>query len=122
MVRDEAGRILFVRHTYGDRDAWELPGGGVHRDEDDVAAARREAREELGIDLDRWRELGAIDGVWHGARLHLACLVADWPGGVAPDRDPVEIAEVGWFALDDPPRPLGPVAADALPVLAELRG
>ncbi|HEU4571405.1 MAG TPA: hypothetical protein VFR93_01865, partial [Candidatus Limnocylindrales bacterium] len=27
VVSDGRGRILLVRHTYGDRRAWELPGG-----------------------------------------------------------------------------------------------
>ncbi len=54
------GRILFIRHTYGDRALWDLPGGGVHRGEAPQVAARREALEELGVDL-QWRRLGEVE-------------------------------------------------------------
>src|SRR5580658_5184610 len=50
--------VLLVRHTYGNRNAWELPGGAVKRGEKPVDAARREMREELSLAIDDWVELG----------------------------------------------------------------
>ena len=46
-ARDEAGRIMLVRHTY--LDGWWLPGGGVDRGETIQDAAVRELREETGL-------------------------------------------------------------------------
>lgn len=117
VVCDRDGRALFVRHSYGNRDAWELPGGGAHLREAPVAAARREAREELGVDLASWRPLGRIDGVWMGSRLRLDCFAADWPDGARLEPDPVELSAVAWFPLADPPAPLGAVTRAALSVL-----
>ena len=54
--RDDRDRVLFVRHTYGDRTPWEMPGGGLRRGEAPEAAVRREMREELGIELVELRE------------------------------------------------------------------
>ena len=45
----------------------------------------------------------------------LTIFAADWPGGPVR-KDPVEIAVAEWFALDDPPSPLGPTTAAALDV------
>jgi len=55
------GRILLVRPSYRD-DTWELPGGGLEAGEDPLAAATRETKEELGIDLTPGRLL-VIDWV-----------------------------------------------------------
>ena len=107
VLRDRDGRVLFVRHTYGDRDAWELPGGGARRHEDAASAARREAREELGVDVEPWRELGTVETGRARARLTLTALGAAWPEGSELDLDPVEIAAASWFDPAEPPRPLG---------------
>lgn len=44
---NEQGKILLVRHTYG--EGWFLPGGKTGRNEKDEDALKRELREELGI-------------------------------------------------------------------------
>ena len=115
LLRDESGRALFVRHHYGDRDRWELPGGGAHRGEPLAETARREAWEELGADVERWDEVGTAAIHWSGRDESLTIFAADWPGGPVR-KDPVEIAVAEWFALDDPPSPLGPTTAAALDV------
>lgn len=43
-------RVLFVRHSY--REGYFLPGGNAHRKECLRDAARRELREETGIDAE----------------------------------------------------------------------
>jgi putative (di)nucleoside polyphosphate hydrolase len=42
------GRVLMARRR-GSADAWQMPQGGVHEDEDLEAAARRELAEEVGV-------------------------------------------------------------------------
>lgn len=113
---DEEGRAVFVRHTYGDRRAWELPGGGARRGEPPVEAARREAWEELGVDVAEWDELCVVTGEWYDKVEELTVFRATWPGGRIR-RDPVEIATAEWFALSAPPAPLGPTTVAALRVV-----
>lgn len=67
LMVDELGRVLLVEPTY--KPGWEVPGGMAERDESPRAAARREVKEELGLDM----EIGRL-------------LVLDWvPPGRRPD-------------------------------------
>ena len=58
-VLTDGDQVLLVRHTYGSR-LWDLPGGGRHRGERPIDAARREMHEELGLEIDDWRALGRL--------------------------------------------------------------
>jgi 8-oxo-dGTP pyrophosphatase MutT (NUDIX family) len=91
--------VLLVRHTYGPPGRWELPGGGVKRGEEPAAAARREAREELGVDIADWRPLGDLFERIDGKRDTLWCFAAP-PGDHAIVTDAAEIAEARWFRRD----------------------
>jgi 8-oxo-dGTP pyrophosphatase MutT (NUDIX family) len=101
----ERDRVLLVRHTYGPQRRWELPGGGIKRAEEPRAAARRETREELGVDIDDWRPLGDLFERIDGKRDTLWCFSA-----AVGDReivtDGAEIAEARWF-------PRGALPADS---------
>jgi len=96
------GELLLVRHSYGPRDRWTVPGGGVHRREQLVHAAAREMAEELGLRDLHWHDLGLTTmrsdhglstvGVMHAE-------LADR----ALRPDPVEIAEARWFGPEELP-------------------
>lgn len=55
ILRDEHGRVVVEKPNY--RDHWLLPGGGVEPGEDPRDCARREVREELGLDIEVGRML-----------------------------------------------------------------
>ena len=119
IVRD-GERVLFVRHTYGDRAAWELPGGSLRADERPEAAVRREMREELGVDLGVVREVGRVDVSGNHKRTTLFCFEADL-GGAPVRLDPGELADGRWAAPDAPPQPLGADAATLLRLVGARR-
>jgi 8-oxo-dGTP diphosphatase len=48
LFRDHRSRVLLVKPSY--KAGWEIPGGYVEPGESPKQAARREVREELGID------------------------------------------------------------------------
>jgi 8-oxo-dGTP pyrophosphatase MutT (NUDIX family) len=100
-------QVLLVRHTYGRRHVWYLPGGGVHRGEPPLRAAAREMEEELGLrDLDL-RELATFETRLERIAVRLTCVQAEIADPAQVRIEPVEIAQVGWFARDRLPTPLG---------------
>jgi 8-oxo-dGTP pyrophosphatase MutT (NUDIX family) len=49
LIERADGRLLFIRHLY--RHRWGVPGGLLQRHEIPADAARREVREEIGVDI-----------------------------------------------------------------------
>lgn len=99
-VLTDGERVLLVRHTYGPRE-WDLPGGGIKREESPADAARREMHEELGISAD-WVALGEVFAVMHHRSGSLHCFQAEVRNrGVTLDLG--ELATAGWFAPNELP-------------------
>lgn len=118
LVRDAAGRVALVRHSY--IDGWYLPGGGVEKRESPETAIRRELREEVALDAV---EITGLVGIYHDVAQAKDDHVVVFAATVSdPARlraaDPNEIAEAGWFAPDALPAGATPATrrriADAL--------
>ena len=111
------GRLLLLRRSIEPwRGAWCAPGGFCDEGEDVAAAAIREAREEAGLEIELTGYLGQwvdeyVAGTDEGDDPAYCCVAyfhARVVGHPAPRADGVEMAELGWFAPDDLPRPLAP--------------
>ena len=84
-----------VRHSYGNREVWHVPGGGYRaRAEAADAAARREIREELGLEVSALTHLGEYRSERFGNR-DTAQIFATLVEG-AEVRPSPEIAEYRW--------------------------
>ena len=94
--------VLLVRHTYGRRGEWDLPGGFINDGEAPQDAVLRELSEEVGLDAERPVALGAILLRSSGRRDTVHCFAADaaadGDGSLAVDEG--EIAQARWFAHD----------------------
>ena len=98
------GKVLLVRHTY--LDGWFMPGGGVKRGETLDQAARREAREEVGAQLNEISLIGAYSHFLEWKSDHnVLFFSSDFTSDGSHDR---EIAEVRFFPLDKLPENLYP--------------
>jgi 8-oxo-dGTP diphosphatase len=83
ILRDDLGRVLLVHPTY--KPGWDTPGGMVEANEPPDAAAGRELREELGLDIAIGRPL-VIDWVPpHGPWDDMVAFVFD-AGTLAADQ------------------------------------
>jgi 8-oxo-dGTP pyrophosphatase MutT (NUDIX family) len=103
VVLDPHDRVLLVgQHRYTlDAYSWEIPEGGVPAGESPLDGARRELREETGVEADGWREL---------VRFHLSNSISD-EGGVlfaaratshgVPSPEPSEDLAIRWLPFED---------------------
>ncbi|NOX61133.1 MAG: NUDIX domain-containing protein [Chloroflexi bacterium] len=112
IVQDEQGRVLFVRHSYGDR-CWFLPGGGGAGDESADESMRREMREETGLEVEITRLVGVYLWTEMYKRDHIFVFECKSVGGKLRIQRG-EIDEYGWFWPDEPPEPLNPGTRAAL--------
>ncbi|MEY2420881.1 MAG: hypothetical protein QOI95_948 [Acidimicrobiaceae bacterium] len=91
------GRVLLIRHLY--RQRWGIPGGLLERGELPTDAARREVREEVGIDVELIGE-PAVNVDAEPRRIDIAFrarLVDDADADrVRPSS--VEVLEARWFS------------------------
>jgi ADP-ribose pyrophosphatase YjhB (NUDIX family) len=106
---DEAGRVLLVRHA-GHDDGWGVLGGAVEPGESPAAAAVREAREEIGVDVQLVRLLDVLGGpdyeVSYPNGDRVAYVTAVYEARVlagSPVADDSELSDLAWFEAGDLP-------------------
>ena len=102
MMQD--GKVLLVRHTY--LEGWFMPGGGVKRNETLDQAARREAHEEVGAQLNEISLMGAYTHFLEWKSDHNILFFSD--DFTLNGRHDREIAEARFFPLDNLPDNLYP--------------
>ncbi len=96
-------RIILVRRH--DNGKWGLPGGIVDWGEDIPQAAKREIKEETGLDLVKIRRLvGVYSAPDRDPRIHSICIVLEAEvDGTMGVRDTLEISEVAAFEPSEIP-------------------
>jgi ADP-ribose pyrophosphatase len=89
---DDEGRVYLVRqfrYALGG-ESLEVAGGGVEDGEEPLAAARRELREELGLEAGEWIEQGEIRLATEMLQAPVHLYVAKGLRFTEPDRDGTE--------------------------------
>ncbi|MEE6209378.1 NUDIX hydrolase [Salarchaeum sp. III] len=105
-VRDPDDRLVFVRNRWS--DGWVLPGGAVEPGETPAGAARREVREETGLDPVLGDVLVVLDQTYVSAATGETAFTAEYvvydarADGPIPDADTLgvdedEIEAARWF-------------------------
>jgi ADP-ribose pyrophosphatase YjhB (NUDIX family) len=99
-------RVLLIRRAKPPRAGeWSLPGGVQELGEGVIEAARREVREETGLELVRVEFLTVVDSIGRDrqGRVHWHYTLIDVWGEAAPGeaRAGDDAAELAWFGLDE---------------------
>jgi len=119
LLEDGEGRILLQKR--GDCHQWGYHGGSVELDEVVEEAARRELREETGLNAHTL----TLFGVFSGPEMHFVYpngdevsnidhvyLCTDWSG--TPRPQPGEVEELRFFRWDELPEDIAPMNVLAL--------
>ena len=113
--------LLRWRDPVDRREVWEPPGGGLERGESWLDAARRELREEAGLEAERLTGplMVARDYRWAGRHVVTrdAIFMARWRARpvVTPEADP-ELVGFDWVPLERLGA-VGPLEPPELPAL-----
>lgn len=96
------GKILVVRQTYSPL-TWTFPGGGVKKNESNLAAVKRECLEEVGIELLNPGYVGELHFDTEYKKDTVSMYREDATSDFIGKIQRLEIVEAGWFNLDDLP-------------------
>ena|SRR5215204_6032070 len=99
--RDE--KVLLLDHHLRPGSGWGIPGGFIEHGEQPEAAARRELREETGIELENLKMLRV-----RTINRHIEFLFRAESDETAEVKSR-EIKSLGWFAVDAMPADLSPL-------------
>jgi ADP-ribose pyrophosphatase YjhB (NUDIX family) len=118
LIVDEQNRLLLMKRS--DSGCWGPPGGAVELGEVVEMAARREVREETGLELNEMSLFGVFSGPElfyrypNGDEVYnvtITYLVRDWYGEIRLNG---EHTDWRWFALEDIPENISPPIKPAI--------
>lgn len=109
IVLYEEGKFLLTQRRADEDDdpefdkKWQFPGGGIEIGEHIKDLVKREAKEELGIEIDLKRTLAVADVFshkedWHRLSMAFLCKREDPTQPIVVNK---ESYTYGWFTLDD---------------------
>jgi len=108
-LREKTLHVLLIRRgAWPFAGQWAIPGGFVRMDESLEDAARRELREETGVDEGRLEQLRSFGDVGRDPRMRI--ITVAYTALISSEQVTLEAstdaADAKWFALDEIPKPL----------------
>lgn len=107
ITRGERTLLLHRHHAHG-TGTWSSPGGHLEFGESPEDCARREAKEETGLDLVDVRFKCLTNDIFQAEGKHYITIwmEGESEAGEAVVDAPEEAFEIGWFRWDELPEPL----------------
>ncbi len=104
-VKNEMFVILIRRKNLPFQNQWALPGGFVEEDEDLEMAARRELKEETGMDLESCGQLHTFGKPGRDPRGRtISIAYVGFASGSIEPKAADDAKEAKWFGIDELPR------------------
>lgn len=100
--------LLLQRHGSHGAGTWAVPGGHLEFDESFEETARREVREETGLEITNVR-FGAITNdrfLKENKHYITIWMLSEWSNGEEAITEPEKCLQQAWFTFDDLPKPL----------------
>lgn len=107
MILKDGKVLLHKRKNSHGAGEYSFPGGHLEYRESFEECARREIKEEAGIEIENIRFLLLMNLKQYAPKhyVHIG-LVADWKSGEPEVREPEKCEGWGWYDLDNLPEPL----------------
>lgn len=111
-IINDRGEVFLTKRSKevtNERGTWEIPGGKVHFGETLQDAAKREAKEEYGIDIELVEQFPAQNHLLPEEKQHWVptCFRAKIVGTKKPKiMEPSKCDAIGWFSFSKLPKPL----------------
>jgi len=104
--KDGAWLLMYKKSKHG-MNTWSAPGGHLEHGESWEECGRREALEEVGLDVGAVRFGGVTNDIYESGKHYVTVhLVAEWKGGEPQSLEPEKCEKMGWFRPDELPEPL----------------
>ena len=89
-------------------DTWSVPGGHLEFGETWEECAKREVREETGMQITNLRLLAVTNDLFKTEAKHYVTIwmQSDWQAGVPAITEPDKFIRMGWRSTSDLPEPL----------------
>ena len=98
-------------HGAGDH---AFPGGKLELGESFADCAKRETREETGIEIKNIRFLRLLNFRFYGKHFVDVGLLVDWASGDLKVMEPEKCEDWAWYSLDNLPEPMFKGCASAI--------
>jgi mutator protein MutT len=111
LIFNDEGKVLLSKRgplAKNERGKWDFPGGAVEFGEKLEDALKREMREEFDIDIEVLDFLEVCNHILPEEKQHWISptFIARVVSGEPRIMEPGKIEEIGWFNMNDIPRPL----------------
>jgi len=99
--------LLIKRRGSHGAGTWAPPGGHIDFGESVIDCAKREVKEEVGVEIKNLKVLGFTEDIFKEDKKHYITIWvnSDWKSGETKTNDR-EFSEANWFNWENLPKPL----------------